>query len=475
MVSSALSPMPESEQTTSVPHKDLKIRKRIDRVLEIGCPVVAFLTPLKLSLTYCALIPLLLLYGYSLLREGFGKVRLSASLQTLLAPLGFFLLAVCISAATGISPLHSFNPVLSLVFFSFSIPLFATASQTTPVLLALVSGQTLAALHSVLDGALPDTLPPFFLGKVTESGQLAISIFIAIGLLWRTRSFATTSTSTKRVFTALTTLGCLTTIAVSTLAFRHDTGPLATPILFIAPCWAAVVAWLSSRLAGRDKAATLYAWLITLVFPLLTGALLVNLKRGPWFGVLTGVALLCAFFARKFLIAVVATATIAVAAFPAIQNRLSDSYTDFTITGGRSTIWQIGADLCTQFPMGVGYRNSGILRSFSHEIPEELDHFHNNLLNITAENGWLATVLFVWFIFTALRLCFSKPKEPLLVAIGCAIISWQLAGIVEYNAGDAEVLIMIWLLLGVAMKLLSEEGTSRPNTTPSTASLSIPS
>jgi O-antigen ligase len=235
-------------------------------------------------------------------------------------------------------------------------------------------------------------------------------------------------------------------------------------MLYIALCWGAAVAWIATRLSARDKATALYAGLVTLAIPLLTGALLVNLKRGPWFGVVTGVALLCAFFARKSLIAVIATITLTVAAFPAIQTRLTDSYTDFTIAGGRSTIWQIGADLCSKFPMGVGYRNSGILRSFSHEIPEELDHFHNNLLNITAENGWLATVLFVWLIFTTLRLCFSRPKEPLLVAIGCAILSWQLAGVVEYNAGDAEVLIMVWLLLGVAMKLLGEGSVRRSST-----------
>jgi hypothetical protein len=454
--------MPESEQSTIAPRTEL--RERIDRILERGCPVVAFLIPLKLSLTYCVLIPLLLIYSYSLYRDGLGKIQLSPPLQTLLAPLGFFLLAVGISAVTGISPIHSFNPVLSLVFFSLSVPLFATASRTIPVLLALVSGQTIAAIHSVLDGAFPNTLPSLFLGKVTESGQLALSIFIAIGLVWRARVLEENSSAMKRAAVPLTILGCLTVIVVSMVAFRHDTGALATPMLYIALCWGAAVAWIATRLSARDKATALYAGLVTLAIPLLTGALLVNLKRGPWFGVVTGVALLCAFFARKSLIAVIATITLTVAAFPAIQTRLTDSYTDFTIAGGRSTIWQIGADLCSKFPMGVGYRNSGILRSFSHEIPEELDHFHNNLLNITAENGWLATVLFVWLIFTTLRLCFSRPKEPLLVAIGCAILSWQLAGVVEYNAGDAEVLIMVWLLLGVAMKLLGEGSVRRSST-----------
>lgn len=461
--------MPESEQTTAVPA--LEAGARINRILTRGCRLAAFLIPLKLSLAYCVLIPLILLYGFSLYKQGVSTLQASRPLQTLVAPLCFFLLAVTISAVTGISPLHSFNPLLSLLFFSLAVPLFATASQPIPVLLALVTGQTIAAFHSVLDGAFPLSLPPLFLGKVTESGQLALSIFVAIGLVWRTRALEATSSTLKQVVFPLTALGCATAVAVSLLAFRNDTGLLATPILFAALCWGAAVAWIARRIARHDKNTTLYAWLVVAALPLLTGALLVNLKRGPWFGVVTGVALLCALFARRFLIAVIAMVAITVAVFPAVQTRLTDSYTDFTISGGRSTIWQIGVDLCSRFPMGVGYKNSGILRSFSHEIPEELDHFHNNLLNITAENGWLATVLFLWFIFTALRLCFSNPKEPLLIAIGCAIISWQLAGLVEYNAGDAEVLIMVWLLLGVAIKQLGEK---HPTTTPSPASLSSP-
>lgn len=456
--------MPESEPTRDAPR--IEVQGRIDGILVRGCSLAAFLVPIKLSLTYCVLIPLLALYGYSLCREKALKTGLAAPLQKILAPLAFFLIAVGVSATTGISPRHSFNPTLSLFFFSLSLLLFATKARPISVLIALLSGQTIAALHSVLDGAFPNTLPSLFLGKVTESGQLAISIFIAVGLVWRTLS-SDLILKSKQDLRLLTVVGFATTVVVSALGFRYDAGAFATPILFAALGWGVVAAIVTKKLVTRNANLTLYAWIAVAAMPLLTGALLVNLKRGPWLGVATGVAIFCAFFARKLLVVVIAMIAVTVAAFPSIQTRLADSYTDFTISGGRSTIWKIGVELCAQYPMGVGYRNSGILRSFSREIPEELDHFHNNLLNITAENGWLASMLFVWFVITAVRLCFTKPTEPLLVAIGCGIISWQLAGIVEYNAGDAEVLIMVWLLLGIAMKELERVTTS-------TASLSNP-
>ena len=35
--------------------------------------------------------------------------------------------------------------------------------------------------------------------------------------------------------------------------------------------------------------------------------------------------------------------------------------------------------------------------------------------------------------------------------VGCAIISWQTAGLVEYNFGDSEVMIIVWMLLGILL------------------------
>jgi hypothetical protein len=395
-----------------------------------------------------------LLWGYSHYREKTPLTNISGPLTILLPPLIFFLTAVTLSASIGLRPLHSFSPTLSLIFFSLTILLFALHSRPFQALQALIAGQAIASLHSILDGSFPHTLPSLFLGKVTESGQLAISIFITLGVLWR--EFTTQmSQHSKSHLTQLNLLGGITAIVIATCAFRHDTGALATPLLIAGLGWGICAAVVVFRITSLRPTLSHYAWYVVGALPLLLGALLVNLKRGPWFGVTVGVAIFFAFFARKLLGIWTALALLAVLAFPSIQTRLADSYADFTISGGRSTIWKIGAELCAQYPLGVGYRNSGVLRSFAREIPEELDHFHNNLLNITAENGWLASLLFIWFVVTAIRLCFAKPRDPLLVALGCGVISWQIAGLVEYNAGDAEVLVLMWMMLGIAMKLLA--------------------
>jgi O-antigen ligase len=149
---------------------------------------------------------------------------------------------------------------------------------------------------------------------------------------------------------------------------------------------------------------------------------------------------------------------------------LSDSLRDSTtkyescsaelaaIEGGRSTIWRIGAELLSEYPLGIGYHNSGVLREFTPEIPSELKHFHNNLLNIATETGWLGVAIFLWLLFAAVTASFRNRREPLFVAFGAALISWQVAGLVEYNFGDSEVTIMVWIILGMLLGREIERG-----------------
>jgi O-antigen ligase len=198
--------------------------------------------------------------------------------------------------------------------------------------------------------------------------------------------------------------------------------------------------------------------LSVLYLPLLTSALLLNLKRGPWLGVTIGTGIFFLVFARRFLSVILVATFIVAATIPPIRERLSVSYDHFTISGGRSTIWRIGGELISQYPLGIGYHNSGIMRQFSLEIPPELKHFHNNLINIAAESGILTAGIFCWLIYAIIRACLRRPYITLHVAIGCAIISWQVAGLVEYNFGDSEVMIIVWMLLGLILGNLRREG-----------------
>lgn len=449
----ALSTQPTAPSATNNSARHLLETSKTNKVLVDGCSLVAFLLPIKLSLTYIALTPLILCWAY-FNRHGIISRDLPRGAQRIAAPLLAFLAVVTFSSGAGISPMHSIRALSSLLFFSLTIPLFARYARPHQVCIALIAGQSLAALHSFLDGAIPETLPRFFLGKVTESGQLAITIPLALGLLAGgfQRSLLTSHPQKNTERYLLPLLALAITAFLTLLGFHSD---LALPSsIRTSALLALVVSVLCTwrTLTTHVQKVQQHHILLVASLPLLTSALLINLKRGPWLGVLVGTACLLLVYARRLILPLTIGSIILAGSVTPIRDRLLASYDHFTIEGGRSTIWRIGAELVAEYPLGIGYHNSGILREFAPEIPSELKHFHNNILNITAEAGWLGITLFSWLIIATLRSCFQDRSAPLYVAIGSAIISWQVAGIVEYNFGDSEVTIVIWILLGLLIQ-----------------------
>jgi len=423
----------------------------VDRLLHHGCVVVAFLVPLKLSLTYIVLVPLILTWlltraQSSDLFKQFSFFR-GTEFGPIVASLLLFGASLCVSAALGIDQGHSFRPILSLGFFAITVLIFARHAKPTLILSTLVAGQSIAALHSVFDSALPNSIPSLFIGKVTESGQLALTILLALGLAWHGTARIEPSLA-RTPLRLLAACAIITTVLLIAIGFWSGAllGSARFEVLavaLVATCALSLTLVINSP---RVHAGTLLIWAIQL--PLLISALVVNLKRGPWLGTLVAILIYLGLFARPYVRALPVLVLALIAGVAPIRDRLFDSYDHFVIVGGRSTIWRIGSELSAKFPLGVGYHNSQILQQFAPEIPPELKHFHNNLLNIVAESGWLSGALFVWFIFATTKTAFKKPLHPINVAIGCALVSWQVAGLVEYNFGDSEVLLLVWIALG---------------------------
>lgn len=420
--------------------------------------MVALLVPLKLSLTYIFLLPLIVLWALSSSWR-YGILLGSPVERSITVPLAFLLLSTLLSATIGLDPLHSFPPLFSLVFFSLTVLVFRDYGNSYLVPLALVTGQAVAAAHTVLASTFSGSIPSIFLGSVTESGQLALSLFVCLGLAWQ-KLHAQRGTVAPAIPRAAVACGLLATIMLSSLGFHQDINLTGSTMAIL---WAGgAIAFASILLLARPttREARGILTLSTLYFPLLISALLLNLKRGPWLGCVVGIAVFSLFFAKRFLMIVLSATLMTAAMVPPIRERLVVSYDHFTISGGRSTIWRIGGELISQYPLGIGYHNSGIMRKFSLEIPPELKHFHNNLINIAAESGILTTAIFCWFIIAVVRACFRRPRIAFHVAIGCAFISWQTAGLVEYNFGDSEVMIIAWMLLGILLGNLRQEPSS---------------
>ncbi|MCO6429307.1 MAG: O-antigen ligase family protein [Deltaproteobacteria bacterium] len=443
-------------------------RLYFDHRLFLAC-AAAFLLPLKLSWALAVIVPICLLEilsGFPAMAE-LLKTPAMYHVKVFVAWCGW---AVC-SSIFGIDPFNSLHGALSLAFFSVLIFFtFSVAAQFGPdrILFALLLGQSIAAMHSILNSAYPGLAPKLFVGKVTESGQLAISVVLAIGMLcylnqkiirnsgangsgllifsdlWRI--------SKRKALFAFMLLSALLT------AFAAYSDRLAGLRAFFALLLITALAMnlinlrsIYKRTAGLDYA-RVFA-ISNIILPLCITALLANMKRGPWAGAAAGSLILLCLYSRKLIAPSLVIAVVLFGTLAPVKERLEQSAEHFYIHGGRKAIWDIGAELGSHYPLGIGYENSPVLRDFSTEIPNELRHFHNNFLNIWVETGWIGLFIFTWWLAVVIRQAWKDygPAHYSVLSRGlaCCLISWQIAGLVEYNFGDSEVLLVVFLLLGV--------------------------
>jgi putative inorganic carbon (HCO3(-)) transporter len=162
---------------------------------------------------------------------------------------------------------------------------------------------------------------------------------------------------------------------------------------------------------------------------------------------------------RRVVLVAGVVVTLAMIATPPVRQRITNTARDFSLPGNRYDIWAAAVDVIGRFPMGVGRKNGEILRDYPN-IPAHHKHAHDNLLQVTLENGFLGLAAFLWwmgrFAWIAWRACQRIPRhEPGLRAIAVAVfatfVGFQVAGLVEYNFGDSEVLEAFFLTMGLGL------------------------
>lgn len=410
--------------------------------------------PLKLSWTYLFLLPTIawfIMRHHGVLR----KTLHDPVLRSLWVPLVLFLAAASYTSLFGIHPLTSWSALARIGFYSIIIPMgivLLRKDDLVAIRLLITTG-AIAAMYSVINSASGGALPQLFHGAVTQSGQLSLLIPLALGIAFYEPGRQARRDNTVFACAGATLLGFILLGFHASLSLHWGFIVLLVTPLFV---FAGVhCASTRHRLHGLEFSRYLIQ---TLGIPLLLAALFLNLKRGPWMGVLISSLLLVLMLRPKRTLLVIAISLAAILSLSPVRERLSESLEHFFISGGRSTIWSIGADLATRYPLGIGFDNSGFLREFSSEVPPELTHFHNNLINVSVETGWLGLIVYLWWIIgTLVYLSRSASVCPqyksIFLGMTCSILSWQIAGMVEYNFGDSEVFLLAMAILGSAAGL----------------------
>src|SRR5699024_5292521 len=88
-----------------------------------------------------------------------------------------------------------------------------------------------------------------------------------------------------------------------------------------------------------------YRSLLFISLRIICGALLVNLKRGPWLGVAFGLSIILLFSERRLIPPLLLVICIVIGTLTPVRDRLIGSAKDFFMNGGRSDIWMIGSEL----------------------------------------------------------------------------------------------------------------------------------
>jgi O-antigen ligase len=201
--------------------------------------------------------------------------------------------------------------------------------------------------------------------------------------------------------------------------------------------------------------------------PALVVALAVSLGRNAWVGACVAVGLLLALrdFRLTALLPVVIALVFALAP-DSVTNRMMSMF-DLKDPSNQDRIamLEVGAGIVRDHPLtGVG--PTMVQRVYGQYRPDYAvqavnPHLHNVPVQIAAERGVPALLIWAWFISTVVLLLvrmFRSGRERLLTATALAATAAMLAaGLFEYNFGDSEFLMLFLVLITLPFAALSGE------------------
>ena len=186
--------------------------------------------------------------------------------------------------------------------------------------------------------------------------------------------------------------------------------------------------------------------------------LLIHFKRGTWLAFALAVVLLSLLRQNRRILSALVLGVALILAIPATRERVKDMATMLNPNkGDRAALWsRVAPPLLREHPWGYGYKamRPRDLQAY-HPVQPKLNHLHNNVLQITGELGWLGGAFWTAWMLAAWGASLAAVRRAAvdaraLAAGVCAAFTGLLAnGMVEYNFGDTEILMLFALLLGM--------------------------
>jgi len=193
--------------------------------------------------------------------------------------------------------------------------------------------------------------------------------------------------------------------------------------------------------------------------PALLVALVVTNTRNAWIGTFLAVSLLLGIRQWKLVIIAPIVAVIALVLAPGLVQQRAQSILNPQDPSNRDRIvmWKIGRDMIRDHPVfGVGPEMiQERYREYRVKYPEAVNqtnpHLHNVPIQIAAERGLPALLIFLWFVVVAgwdlWRQLRARVAPDIAGAGLAALVAMIAAGFFEWNFGDSEFLMLLLGLL----------------------------
>ena len=194
-----------------------------------------------------------------------------------------------------------------------------------------------------------------------------------------------------------------------------------------------------------------------LVMPALVVALAVSLARNAWVGACVAVGLLLVLKDLRLtaLLPIAIALVFALAPDSVTQRMITMFDVQDTTNQDRLAMLEVGARIVATDPLtGVG--PNMVPRVYAQHRPDYAvetvnPHLHNVPMQIAAERGLPALVIWVWFVAalgaSLFRLFRREPERMLPAAALAAMVAMLSAGLFEYNFGDSEFLMLFLVII----------------------------
>jgi hypothetical protein len=250
----------------------------------------------------------------------------------------------------------------------------------------------------------------------------------------------------------------------------------------------AVVGFFRSYLTFGHAMVVPFAWAVALAdrggklvglvaVPSLLTAILFSTARGAWLAALAACVTAVLLPGRRVIrgpmlggVAAVTVLALSAATFlsPDLRGHARSMLDPGGINAGRVAIYRANLDIVAEHPvLGLGfgrYRTAATPYYARHPAADRRSHAHNTYLQIAAEAGLVGLAAFGLLFATALlrgtrALAVRGPRLEFAAAAGAwaGIVGFLVGGLTQYNFGDNEVALGMWVALAVLMRL-GEEG-----------------